>query len=482
MILNFLSEIKNNKGKKLDVVDDSMIQDMYAFRDLMKESGLSATALADELENVNPAIVDFGNKVGTSGMTAKGFKDHVDGVNNSIGLTGIKAKITSVGLGLLNAALTMGIALIASFAIEKVVEGIDDIINYEEKLAQASNESKNNIDQLKSSFENLKDTTDDIKERYAELAQGVDQFNGKNLKLSDDDYQEFLDLSNQLADLFPTLTKNYDENGNAILNLSGNIDTIVGSLNTLIKTEQELTNQKMLENMPDVYKELQSEIEKYNQEIENYKTLSNVIPETFDINNLGQTSFSFEDIDGDVVQASLYDYIREQFDEQLKAYGLEDVSFDITSDLSTGGMQFEIEGLENTEEYYNKLSKIYDNIRVDIVGKIQGVNSSITTEMNSFNKYIYSWLSQDLNYSQMEEGLQTAIQQILYNSNWMKDLPDTIDKTDLDQVTNWLDKTYLGAINQIQDGEYKEKLADLFNIELDPQKKIDLMIMTLKYL
>ena len=474
LILNFLSEIKNNKGKKLDIVDDSMVQDMYAFRDLMKETGLSATALADELGDVNPAIVDFGKIAGTSGMSAKGFKTHVDGVNNSIGLMGIKAKASSVGLGVLNAALTMGVALIASFMIEKVVEGIDDIIHHEENLAKASNDAKNNIDQLKSSFEGLKDTTDGIKERYAELAQGVDQLNGKNVRLSNDDYEEFLDLSNQLAELFPTLTKNYDENGNAILDLSGNVDTIVGSLNTLIKTEQELTNQKMLENMPAVYEDLQSEMAKYNQEIENYKTLSNVIPENFEINNLGKTSFSFEDIDGDVVQAYLYDYIREQFNAQLEEYELDNVSFDITSDLSTGGMQLDIEGLENTEEYYNKLGQIYDNIRVDIIGKIQGINGSIKTEMSGFNKYIYSWLSQDGNYTQMEEGLQTAIQQILYNSNWMSDLPDTVDATDWDQVAEWLGKKYLGAINQIEDSGYKEKLADLFNPDLDIMDKLDL--------
>ena len=86
-----------------------------------------------------------------------------------------------------------------------------------------------------SSFESLKTSTDGIKERYAELAQGVDQLTGKNVTLSDDEYKEFLNLSNQLAKLFPSLTKNYDDNGNAIVDLTGDVNSIVSSLDVLFK-------------------------------------------------------------------------------------------------------------------------------------------------------------------------------------------------------------------------------------------------------
>ena len=377
-----------------------------------------------------------------------------------------KKGLSILGGVALSAALSIGISALIKFA--------DNLITTKKELEEAAETARNTIDDIKESFDTLKESTNSIKERYAELAQGVDQLNGKNLTLSDDEYKEFLDISNQLAKLFPSLTKNYDENGNAILDLSGNVDTIVSSLNDLIKAEQELANQKILENLPDIYKNLNDEVGNYNSKLKNYKTLSNVLPEEFYINNHGKTSFSFEDANGDVVAADLYDYIKEQFNKKFEEHGLEDVTATIQSNLSTGINELNIEGLENTEEYYNKLSKIYDEIRVDIIGKIQGVNSSISSEMNSFNKYVYTWLSNDWNYSQMGTGLQTAIQQMLFNSNWIKDLPKNIDSNDWNQVSEWLSNNYLNAINNIDDEKVKEKISNLFTMNLDPQEKLDL--------
>ena len=149
-----------------------------------------------------------------------------------------KKGLSIVGGIALSAALSIGISALVKFA--------DNLVTTKKELEEASETAKQTIDDLKNSFDSLKNSTDGIKDRYAELAQGIDQFNGKNITLSDDEYKEFLDLSNKLAELFPSLTKNYDENGNAILDLSGNVDTIVSSLNDLIKVEQELTSQKIL--------------------------------------------------------------------------------------------------------------------------------------------------------------------------------------------------------------------------------------------
>ena len=194
-----------------------------------------------------------------------------------------KKGLSIIGGIALSAALSIGISALVKFA--------DNLITTKKELKEAAETARQTIDDIKESFDTLKESTDNIKERYAELAQGIDQLNGKNLSLSDDEYKEFLDLSNQLAELFPSLTKNYDENGNAILDLSGNVDTIVSSLNDLVKAEQELANQKILENMPDIYKNLNDDVESYNKKLKNYKTLSNVIPEEFFINNHGKTSF-----------------------------------------------------------------------------------------------------------------------------------------------------------------------------------------------
>ena len=90
-----------------------------------------------------------------------------------------------------------------------------------------------------------------------------------------DDYEEFLDLSNQLADIFPTLSRNYDENGNAIVQLSGDTDTMVGSLKALLDAQRQITNQKIAENLPDLYAGIKLESDDYNTSLEQLEAQKN---------------------------------------------------------------------------------------------------------------------------------------------------------------------------------------------------------------
>jgi hypothetical protein len=91
------------------------------------------------------------------------------------------------------------------------------------------------------------------------------------IALDSKEYEEFLSLSNKLAELFPSLTKNYDKYGNAIVCLTGNVDSIVSSLDDLIQKERELANQDILDEMPNVYKELANNVSEYNEQLNKYK-------------------------------------------------------------------------------------------------------------------------------------------------------------------------------------------------------------------
>lgn len=381
-------------------------------------------------------------------------------------LSAAKKALSVLGGMAFAAALLIGITALTKFAGKLVVT--------KKELREAAETAKQAIADIKDSFETLKDTTDDIKERYAELAQGVDQLTGKNVKLSNDEYEEFLALSNQLAELFPSLTKNYDENGNAIVKLSGNIDSIVSSLDTLIKKEQEIANQKILDEIPDVYAELAENISEYNDKLNSYQSFNATIPIEFSIRDSGKTSFLLED--GYTINKEVQSYIQDKFKEKFKEYKLDGAYATINFNGSENAYQIDIAGLENTEEYYEKLSQIYEEIKVDIASRIQEINGSIKDEMDDFNEYIYTWLSTDKDYTDIDfDGLKTAIQEILFNSNWINDVPKNIDSTKWNKrLQEWLKSNYLDAINNIDDDAYKQKLANLFTMDLDPQQKINL--------
>jgi len=157
--------------------------------------------------------------------------------NEAIKAQTISAKLGQTAMKCLSMSVNVLAFTFISMGVEKFISCIDDTIHQSERLQEAAAEAKSAINDIRSSFQQLSSSTNEIKGRYAELAQGVNQTTGKNISLDTEDYKEFLELNNKLSELFPSLTKNYDENGNAILNLSGNIDTIVGSLDRLIEDQ-----------------------------------------------------------------------------------------------------------------------------------------------------------------------------------------------------------------------------------------------------
>ena len=67
------------------------------------------------------------------------------------------------------------------------------------------------------------------------------------MDLKEDDYESFLNLSNQIAEQFPGLIKGYDDNGNAILNLNGTVSDINSTLDTYIEKAKEASQIKIVQ-------------------------------------------------------------------------------------------------------------------------------------------------------------------------------------------------------------------------------------------
>lgn len=94
-----------------------------------------------------------------------------------------------------------------------------------ENINNAFTESKN---QLKS-VQQQKETVDQLSESYEKLSKGVNTSTNENISLNTDSYKEYLDVCNQIADIYPDLVTGYDAQGNAILSLKGNVDALTDS-------------------------------------------------------------------------------------------------------------------------------------------------------------------------------------------------------------------------------------------------------------
>lgn len=154
----------------------------------------------------------------------------------------VGAKVATFGLQVasmaLNAALSMGIGMLVSFAIE----GLMSWINHAQEVADKADDLKSNFNEQKKTLSQTKSTVDELSVSYEKLSGGVDTATNKNINLGTDDYKEYLDTVNRIADTFPNLVKGYDASGNAILSCAGNVK----ELNEAYKQQEKETNDEFL--------------------------------------------------------------------------------------------------------------------------------------------------------------------------------------------------------------------------------------------
>lgn len=200
----------------------------------------------------------------------RGAADGLLTFSSGLDKAAIKSKLLNVAMKGGNALLSGLGTMFASMAIEwvgsKIIDGVRSLIWEEEALAEAAEEAQSKVSELQSTIKERQSTiwgtTGDngIAQEFAELAQGVGTA-GENVSLTSDQYTRFLEINNQLAELLPALPHFYDENGNAILDLKGNVDSLVESLRSAFDAESLLDNLAILQNGADIFNDAVFQIE-----------------------------------------------------------------------------------------------------------------------------------------------------------------------------------------------------------------------------
>lgn len=439
----------------------------------MKQYNALGAVSQKEQQNFATAVSLTNTKLGSYLTGLNGAKASLSGYGVSLIASTAKTVGLTIATTALNAALTLGISAI----ITGVVSAFATWINSSKEITEAAEEAKDKIASINDDLKTNTETVENAKQRYAELAQEVENLGKVNQSrgsLSTDEYEEFLDLSNQLAEVFPQLSKNYDDNGNAILNLSGDVDTIVSSLDDLLQKEKDLANQKIMDEFPDVYKgyvkdlgEAKSEVKSAKSEFDKinnaYQQLQNSggMVQAFDKDSLLGT---FENEDGEEATVELANYIQALEDLNIayektnitrkNAYGGDEVTgylVTATGDIDTA--------------FTSKLETARKNL--------QYAEQQLEGEKSSIDSYLNTWLQSEFTYNQIDDsGLQTAVQDMIMNFDFSS-LPSDVDKNDWNAVSEYLRRNILFAINDVQDNpEISKAISEVFtNQDLTPEEK-----------
>ena len=166
------------------------------------------------------------------------------------GFGGVASLINPVTAAITAAAVAIGAVGIMAYKQKKEVE----------ELAKEVDEVTTNYKEQSTALKKLKgdyDTSneDSMISKYGELSRGIDQY-GENISLTADEYAEYRDIVNQIAETNPKLVSGYNSQGDAVLSCAGNVDELAESYKKLIKAE----NDEVTKSGADILKDFENDL------------------------------------------------------------------------------------------------------------------------------------------------------------------------------------------------------------------------------
>lgn len=121
------------------------------------------------LETADKSMKDYLKTVDESGPTWDGFVKYQKLAAAQIEATGVKSKLAAVGLNIFKAAAGMLVTVVAQFAIQKLIEGLDYLIHMQDKLDEKAEASRTQYKETTEELNNQEEALKKVKDRLVEL-------------------------------------------------------------------------------------------------------------------------------------------------------------------------------------------------------------------------------------------------------------------------------------------------------------------------
>lgn len=488
-ISNSLGNLLKEKG--LNYEGASSLLKTAGVTDQLKDIALAAAGISKPATEATESLAGIGK---TAGILST-LKTIVVGLFSTL-KAGIAAHPVLAGITLATAGITAIIVAVKKLH-KSQSEYIKDGEKAQENIAETSDSFKNtqnSITKLAKSYnksakeiKNHNDAIDSLGESYSDLYKGVNKNTNENRLLSDEDYQSYLDISNQLAEAYPQLVSGTDAQGNAILNLGMNASEAAKSIRELYNNQQLLANVEINEQLKDVYDGVLAKIESLNKESSDlrYDITKVLDPQIKDLEDGKKDIFTYPSSKN---KAGVTSYGIDMNELKLEKIGLssEDVkdylkrTYGIKGQFSPSGGTDGIRryGLgEITEEEFKKIQDgLADYISANVDTALDSLNAEKNQKMkqisandlykkDQWNKYANS-LSQSLQTSSAFTDVQDQIQNAFIANLQNLDLESLTEKYDGDPY-QFLYNEFLTPIANLSE-EAQDTLTKA--LQIDPSK------------
>lgn len=173
------------------------------------------------------------------------------------------------GINALSVIGNTAIIMVAVKGFELLATGIYRAATAQKRWIEEGKQSVQTMNEIRDSYNGAKKIVDEFDEdKFFNL-----QKKSERDELSIDEYEEYARVSNELANIFPSLVSGFDEQGNAIVNLGSNAEEAGNKLSILLQQERELAAFEISENLGKAVKGVQTRVNQLNKDIDNQQNI-----------------------------------------------------------------------------------------------------------------------------------------------------------------------------------------------------------------
>lgn len=309
------------------------------------------------------------------------------------------------------------------FLVGAAIDGMISLIKYVSTMRQRSidtateitkawKEAEDQLEDMKSSVKSLADSYDE----FEKLSKGVSAY-GENLSLTADEYDRYHEISNQIADLFPSLIVGYDSQYNAVVKLKNG----VADLNAEYEKAARAQRNQVITEAGDALKGLQDKwfSDDFWTGANQYRTYE--ILQSLLNSGLDETKVKYraKEDDGTTSDKYVYQAFKDAgLDLNHLIDGWQDV---VSARIQTLAAELNTDFLENYSKqvsaylYNNDIfSGLDEKTQSEIIALLNNVDKTFVGELAKNDESIFPWL-------------QKAIIKPLSDSSTKKDISDAIN-------------------------------------------------------
>ena len=310
-----------------------------------------------------------------------------------------------------------------------IMIGVSAINKYKETLENArsaAEDAKSTLSDMNKSVTDNGSWLAENTDRYKELSEGVNSL-GQNVSLTDEEFKEYNTLTNEIAEMFPTLVTGYTDTGTAILSCKNNVDLLTKAY----EEQKQAAQDAVIKNADDL-------VSGFNADTTNTNLFE----------NNGMSKVEQLDLLNKMLNGNISNVPMDLSNTILKNAGVK-VSWLESLTYDKGELDKKIQ--ENKEQLYA--------YKRTLESEMEAATSDITPLIDYF-------LDTNKNFNELDESTKAGIKQVADNMGYefYNSLAsgEELTKTDL---ANWVDNTLLPSISN--NGNANKAFSKLFTLNAD---------------